>query len=137
MIKNIGSIDSNNSSLFMWCFRFFNFSTEGDSYAVPVANLEFASLCLKNAYLLLPSDNLNSPEPLLLIPGVTPPAPPPAPGPAGSAPLTADGIIALKNAILAASAYVCLCLGDYILALEHAENLLAQTRLSGVHKSVD
>lgn len=115
-------------------FELFVFSTEGDSYAVPVANLEFASLCLKNAYLLLPSDNLNSPEPLLLIPGVTPPAPPPCPGPAASAPLSPDAIIALRNAILIASAYVGLCLGDYILALEHAQNLLSQPRISGVHR---
>lgn len=99
-----------------------------------MANLEFASLCLKNAYILLPKDNLNSPEPLLLIPGVTPPAPPPSPGPAAVAPLSPDAIIALKNAVLVASSYVCLCLGDYILALEHAQNLLAQTRISGVHK---
>lgn len=110
------------------------YSTEGDSYAVPVANLEFASLCLKNALLLLPSDNLNSPEPLLLIPGVTPPAPPPSPGPAASAPLSPDGIMALKNGTLVASAYVCLCLGDYIVALEHAQNLLLQPRMSGVHR---
>lgn len=110
------------------------FSTESQSYAVPVATLEFASLCLKNSYLLLPSETANSPVPLLLIPGVTPPAPPPSPGPAPSSPLSPDGILSLKNAILAASAYVSLCLGDYILTLQHAQNLLNQPKISGVHR---
>lgn len=110
------------------------YSTEPQTYAVPVATLEFASLCLRNAYLLLPTDTISSPVPLLLIPGVTPPAPPPNPGPAPSNSLTPDGIIELRNTILASSAYVALCLGDYILALEHAQNLLSQPRISGCHK---
>ncbi|KAK5647472.1 hypothetical protein RI129_002364 [Pyrocoelia pectoralis] len=109
------------------------YSVEGEPYAVPVPTLEFASLCLRNAYLLLPSDT-TSPIPLLLIPGVTPPAPPPSPGPAPSVPLSPNCISALKNSILAASAYVCLCLGDYLLALEYARNLLTQPKLLGVHR---
>lgn len=96
--------------------------------------LEFASLCLKNAYLLLPSDAASSPVPLLLIPGVTPPAPPPSPGPAPSNPLSTNEICKLRNAILAASSYVSLCLGDYILALEYAKNLLSQPKLSEGHR---
>ncbi|XP_031345122.1 CCR4-NOT transcription complex subunit 10 isoform X1 [Photinus pyralis] len=109
------------------------YSVEGEPYAVPVPTLEFASLCLRNAYLLLPSDT-TSPIPLLLIPGVTPPAPPPSPGPAPSVPLSPNSVSALKNSILASSAYVCLCLGDYVLALEHARNLLSQSKLLGAHR---
>lgn len=104
------------------------------SYAVPLPTLEFASLCLRNAYLLLPSDTTSSPVPLLLIPGVTPPAPPPSPGPAPSNPLSAHEISKLRNAILIASAYVSLCLGDYILALEYARNALSQLKLSEGHR---
>ncbi|KAK4885485.1 hypothetical protein RN001_001756 [Aquatica leii] len=110
------------------------YSVEGEPYAVPVPTLEFASLCLRNAYLLLPSDTSSSPIPLLLIPGVTPPAPPPSPGPAPSVPLSPNCVAALKNSILAASAYVCLCLGDYVVALEYARNLLRQPRLLGTHR---
>ncbi|CAD6233953.1 GSCOCG00007429001-RA-CDS, partial [Cotesia congregata] len=42
--------------------------------------------------------------------------------------------ISLKIAILAASAYVSLCLGDYILALEHARMLLKIDSLPGAYK---
>lgn len=71
------------------------------------------------------------------MPVVTPPTtPPPSPGPAPSTPLSPRSIAALRNAILAASAYVSLCLGDYLLALEYAQNLLTQPRLSGVHRFV-
>lgn len=110
------------------------YSFEGDSYAVPVPTLEFASLCLRNAYLLLPSETASSPMPLLLMSGVQPPIPPPSPGPAPSSPLSSDCIASLKNAILAASSYVRLCLGDYILALEYAQSLLTQPKLSGAHR---
>ncbi|KAF5307187.1 hypothetical protein FQR65_LT00703 [Abscondita terminalis] len=110
------------------------YSVEGEPYAVPVPTLEFASLCLRNAFLLLPSDTTSSPMPLLLIPGVTPPTPPPSPGPAPSVPLSPNCVSALKNSILAASAYVCLCLGDYVVALEYARNLLKQPVLLGAHR---
>lgn len=104
------------------------------SYAVPLPTLEFASLCLRNALLLLPSDITSSPVPLLLMPGGTPPTPPPSPGPAPSNPLSPHEISKLRNAILIASAYVCLCLGDYILALEHSKNALDQPKLSEGHR---
>lgn len=111
------------------------YSTESQSYAVPVATLEFASLCLRNAYLLLPSEVIISPVPIILLPGgVQPPPPPPTPGPAPSNPLSRKEIAGLKNSVLAASAYVSLCLGDFVLTLEHAQDLLAQPKLSGVHK---
>ncbi|CAG9854808.1 unnamed protein product [Phyllotreta striolata] len=109
------------------------YSSESQSYAVPVPTLEFASLCLRNARALIPSDTA-PPAPLFLIPGVTPPPPPPNPGPGPSNALRPDGVAALANAVLLASAYVSLCLGDYILALEHSKQLLSQPRLSEVHR---
>lgn len=36
--------------------------------------------------------------------------------------------------MLAASAYVSLCLGDYVLALQHAKNLLSLNKLPGAYK---
>lgn len=40
----------------------------------------------------------------------------------------------LKISVLAASAYVSLCLGDYILSLEHAKALLSFNKLPGAYK---
>ncbi|XP_044746567.1 CCR4-NOT transcription complex subunit 10 [Coccinella septempunctata] len=110
------------------------YSSEGQSYAVPVPTLEFASICLRNALILIPSESDSTPQPVYVKPGVRHPAPTPTLGPAPSSPLDADGNVELKNAILAASAFVSMCLGDYIVALEHAEALLAQPRVSSVHK---
>lgn len=109
------------------------FSTESQSYAVPVPTLEFAILCLRNAQLLLPSNAVSSPVPLLVKPGITPPAPPPSPGPAPSNSISPDDLINLRNSIFIEHAYVSLCLGDYIMTLEYAENLLDQPRKSGIH----
>ena len=39
-----------------------------------------------------------------------------------------------RTSILLSSAYVCLCLNDFVLARQYAEKLLKQPRLSGVHK---
>lgn len=39
----------------------------------------------------------------------------------------------LKISILTASAYISLCLGDYILALEYAKSLLSINKLPGAH----
>nr|XP_022912981.1 CCR4-NOT transcription complex subunit 10 [Onthophagus taurus] len=108
------------------------YSTESQSYAVPVPTLEFAILCLRNAEELLPSDTA-VPVPLLLIPGVTPPMPPPSPGPAPSNTLCPDDLISLRNSIYITTAYVSLCIGDYIVTLENTNNLLEQPRKSGIH----
>lgn len=110
------------------------YSTEGQSYAVPIPTLEFASICLRNSLILIPSESDTTPQPVYVKPGVRHPAPTPTFGPAPSSPLDSDGNAELKNAILVASTFVSLCLGDYIVALEHAENLLAQPRLSSIHK---
>lgn len=40
----------------------------------------------------------------------------------------------LKISVLAASAYVCLCLGDYVVALEHAKSLLSINKLPGAYR---
>mgnify|MGYP006989416986 FL=1 len=40
----------------------------------------------------------------------------------------------LRCSVLAAAAYVTLCLGDHIIALDYAQELLQQKPLSGVHK---
>lgn len=111
------------------------YSVDSQSYAVPVPSLEFASLCLRNAKLLLPADAADIPPvPLFLVPGVTPAAPPPSPSLAPSSPSCAKEIQMLKNSILVASSYVGLCLGDYIIALRHANELLEQEQISNVHK---
>ncbi|XP_050295230.1 CCR4-NOT transcription complex subunit 10 isoform X2 [Anthonomus grandis grandis] len=111
------------------------YNAESQSYAIPVPTLEFASLCLKNAKLLIPENvGETPPEPLFLVPGVTPPAPPPSPTVAPSSPVASDEIQNLKNGILIATAYVSLCLGDYINGLNHATELLQQEKISGVHK---
>ncbi|CAH1971240.1 unnamed protein product [Acanthoscelides obtectus] len=112
------------------------YSSESQSYAVPVPSLEFASLCLRNALLLVPpsSDSASTPDPLFLIPGVTPPAPPPPPSASPSNPLDGREVTQLRNAILIAAAYVSLCLGDYVIALEHAQEVLDGESASDVHR---
>ncbi|KAJ9588355.1 hypothetical protein L9F63_018281 [Diploptera punctata] len=115
------------------------YSCEGVSYAIPVATVEFASLCLRNALLLLP--DCQPDEPVVLPPTDTPDGPniPRTPGThyvyaAPSNPLDWHEVASLRCSVLAMSAYVALCLGDYILALDHAQMLLVQPALSGVHR---
>lgn len=55
------------------------------------------------------------------------------PAPPGN-PLKAAEVASLRCSILAASAYVALCLNDYTLALLHAENLLKQPKLTGAQR---
>ncbi|KAM9797917.1 CCR4-NOT transcription complex subunit 10 [Neosynchiropus ocellatus] len=122
--------------------------SEGQSAAIPVASMEFAAICLRNALLLLPeqqqdvkTDNSSkmsthsgstescnensdtcsgkSPESDKLFP-----APP-------SSPLRKQEVENLRCSILACSAYVALALGDNLMALNHAEKLLYQPKVSG------
>lgn len=106
---------------------------EGFSSAIPQLTLEFAYLCLKNALFLLPNNNefnvsiMTSPQ---------------------TVPLTLTGAqystlmsqatsveaLNLKISVLAASAYVCLCLGDCVIALEHSKALLAINKLPGAYR---
>ncbi|XP_015212573.2 CCR4-NOT transcription complex subunit 10 isoform X1 [Lepisosteus oculatus] len=121
---------------------------DGQSAAIPVASMEFAAICLRNALLLLPehqqeakSDNSSKSssqsgsvesssesseacsskgqEGDKFIPA------------APSSPLRKQELENLRCCILACSAYVALALGDNLMALNHAEKLLQQTKLSG------
>ncbi|XP_075068492.1 CCR4-NOT transcription complex subunit 10 isoform X2 [Mixophyes fleayi] len=121
---------------------------DGESSAIPVASMEFAAICLRNALLLLPEDqqdvnkengaknssqtgntdssgesseacsNKNHEGEKFL------PAPP-------SSPLKRQELENLRCSVLACSAYVALALGDNLMALNHADKLLQQPRLSG------
>lgn len=121
--------------------------SEGQSAAIPVASMEFAAICLRNALLLLPehqqhdgkSDNKScsqsgstescsetgdscsgkTQEGDKFIPA------------APSSPLRKQEVENLRCSILACSTYVALALGDNLMALNHAEKLLHQTKLSG------
>ncbi|MEE6466163.1 hypothetical protein FKM82_006856 [Ascaphus truei] len=121
---------------------------DGQSSAIPVASMEFAAICLRNAWLLLPEDqqeakqengsktsnqtgntdssgesseacsNKNQEGDKFI------PAPP-------SSPLRKQELENLRCSVLACSAYVALALGDNLMALNHADKLLQQPRLSG------
>ncbi|XP_056376084.1 CCR4-NOT transcription complex subunit 10 isoform X1 [Hyla sarda] len=121
---------------------------DGESSAIPVASMEFAAICLRNALLLLPEDqqdgskengaknssqignqdssgesseacsNKNHESDKFL------PAPP-------SSPLKRQELENLRCSVLACSSYVALALGDNLMSLNHAEKLLQQPRLSG------
>lgn len=47
--------------------------------------------------------------------------------------ITLREVLSLRNSALAASAFVCLCIADYTLALEHAQNLLTQSQVNEAH----
>ncbi|KAK1119018.1 hypothetical protein K0M31_013790 [Melipona bicolor] len=116
------------------------YHSEGFPFAIPQLTLEFASLCLKNALFLLPNNNeINIPITTIASPQTVPLS------------LTAGHNLGaqhstlisqttnveasnLKISVLAASAYVCLCLGDYVIALEHAKSLLSIDKLPGAYK---
>lgn len=48
--------------------------------------------------------------------------------------VTAVEALNLKISVLAATAYICLCLGDYVVALEHAKSLLNINKLPGAYR---
>ncbi|XP_063308290.1 CCR4-NOT transcription complex subunit 10 isoform X1 [Pelobates fuscus] len=121
---------------------------DGESSAIPVASMEFAAICLRNALILLPEDQPESKQEngskttsqtsntdssgetgetcsSKIHEGekfVT--APP-------SSPLRRLELENLRCSVLACSAYVALALGDNLMGLNHAEKLLQQPRLSG------
>uniref|UniRef100_A0A671MB04 CCR4-NOT transcription complex subunit 10 n=1 Tax=Sinocyclocheilus anshuiensis TaxID=1608454 RepID=A0A671MB04_9TELE len=122
---------------------------EGQSAAIPVASMEFAAICLRNALLLLPEhqqhdskpDNgskscsqsgstESSSETSDACSGKTQEGDKFIPA-APSSPLRKQEVENLRCSILACSAYVALALGDNLMALNHAEKLLHQTKLSG------
>uniref|UniRef100_A0A8C0HEF2 CCR4-NOT transcription complex subunit 10 n=1 Tax=Chelonoidis abingdonii TaxID=106734 RepID=A0A8C0HEF2_CHEAB len=121
---------------------------DGQSSAIPVASMEFAAICLRNALLLLPEDQQepkqeNGSKTHTQLGGNAEnnesseacsskshegdkfiPAPP-------SSPLRKQELENLRCSILACSAYVALALGDNLMALNHADKLLQQPKLSG------
>uniref|UniRef100_A0A7M4EBW2 CCR4-NOT transcription complex subunit 10 n=1 Tax=Crocodylus porosus TaxID=8502 RepID=A0A7M4EBW2_CROPO len=121
---------------------------DGQSSAIPVASMEFAAICLRNALLLLPEDQQeskqeNGSKTSNQLGGNAEnsesseacstkshegdkfiPAPP-------SSPLRKQELENLRCSILACSAYVALALGDNLMALNHADKLLQQPKLSG------
>uniref|UniRef100_A0AAY5E8R1 CCR4-NOT transcription complex subunit 10 n=1 Tax=Electrophorus electricus TaxID=8005 RepID=A0AAY5E8R1_ELEEL len=123
--------------------------SEGQSAAIPVASMEFAAICLRNALLLLPEHQQHESKPdngskSSSQSGSTesgsensdacsgkgqeadkfiPAAP--------SSPLRKQEVENLRCCILACSAYVALALGDNLMALNHADKLLHQPKLSG------
>lgn len=100
--------------------------------AIPAATLEFASLCLRNALLLLPEmtgdtaaaeQNDDKDDGKLGAETVLVQAPP-------GNPMRAQEVHNLRCSVLCASSYVALCLNDYTMALQYAETLLKQPKLS-------
>ncbi|XP_071591532.1 CCR4-NOT transcription complex subunit 10 isoform X2 [Heliangelus exortis] len=94
---------------------------DGQSSAIPVASMEFAAICLRNALLLLPEDQQepkqeNGSKPSSQLGGNTE---------------NSESSEACRCSILACSAYVALALGDNLMALNHADKLLQQPKLSG------
>lgn len=113
---------------------------EGFPSAIPQLTLEFASLCLKNALFLLPNNNeLNVPLTTIASPQAVPLSLTASHnlGVQHStlmSQVTAVEALNLKISVLAATAYICLCLGDYVVALEHAKSLLNINKLPGAYR---
>ncbi|KAM6088362.1 CCR4-NOT transcription complex subunit 10 isoform 2-T2 [Chlamydotis macqueenii] len=94
---------------------------DGQSSAIPVASMEFAAICLRNALLLLPEDQQ---EPKQENGSKTT-------NQLGGNAENSESSEACRCSILACSAYVALALGDNLMALNHADKLLQQPKLSG------
>ncbi|KAL3060738.1 CCR4-NOT transcription complex subunit 10 isoform X1 [Trematomus bernacchii] len=122
--------------------------SEGQSAAIPVASMEFAAIGLRNALLLLPEhqqdaktengskicSQAGSTESGSEISDACSGKGPEADkflSAAPSSPLRKQEVENLRCSILACSAYVALALGDNLMALNHAEKLLHQTKVSG------
>ncbi|XP_062321074.1 CCR4-NOT transcription complex subunit 10 isoform X3 [Osmerus eperlanus] len=123
--------------------------SEGQSAAIPVASMEFAAICLRNGLLLLPEHpqqegKPNSSSKTSSQSGSTESGSENSDACSGkgqegdkflsaapSSPLRKQEVENLRCSILACSAYVALALGDNLMALNHAEKLLHQSKLSG------
>lgn len=136
-------------------------SDQSQSFAIPSTNLEFASLCLRNAWTLVdfhanefkaraaaaaatatttatasdanPAAGTTSGSaasagsaPLAQVADEKPECSP-------SKPLIAQSMHNLRCAVLAASAYVQICLGEYLLALDYARKLAQLEQLPDVY----
>uniref|UniRef100_A0A3B3DW01 CCR4-NOT transcription complex subunit 10 n=1 Tax=Oryzias melastigma TaxID=30732 RepID=A0A3B3DW01_ORYME len=111
--------------------------SEGQSAAIPVASMEFAAICLRNALLLLPEQHQQD---------ATTESSSRSSSQSGGAESGCENSDTCRSehqnkrppsspaslcSILACSAYVALALGDNLMALNHAEKLLHQNKLSG------
>ncbi|KAM8869013.1 CCR4-NOT transcription complex subunit 10 isoform 2-T2 [Spinachia spinachia] len=123
--------------------------SEGQSAAIPVASMEFAAICLRNALLLLPDHQQQDTKTengskSFSQSGSTESGSENSDACSGkgqdadkflsaapSSPLRKQEVENLRCSILACSAYVALALGDNLTALNHAEKLLHQTKVSG------
>lgn len=102
-------------------FFCFVFSDDSQSFAIPSTNLEFASLCLRNALTLVEHHAREFKINKTTASGIgrveksecSPSKPP-----------TQQTFNNLFCAILAAYSYVQICLGEYMLALENANKLI-------------
>ncbi|XP_041708006.1 CCR4-NOT transcription complex subunit 10 isoform X1 [Coregonus clupeaformis] len=123
--------------------------SDGQSAAIPVASMEFAAICLRNGLVLLPDHQQQetkaengSKTPSQS--GSTESGSENSDACSGkgqegdkflsaapSSPLRKQEVENLRCSLLACSAYVALALGDNLMALNHAEKLLHQTKLSG------
>lgn len=109
----------------------------GSSAAIPAANLDFASLCLRNALTLINHySNIASQfaeadaAAEIGLFGSIQESVPCNP----SSPLTKEAIENLRMQILTAACYVELQLGDYTMAFQHARTLLKMENLPKTHK---
>uniref|UniRef100_A0A8D8VMR5 CCR4-NOT transcription complex subunit 10 n=2 Tax=Cacopsylla melanoneura TaxID=428564 RepID=A0A8D8VMR5_9HEMI len=116
ILNTIGSGAHRKIVLNQDIFNNIKYSCEAESYAIPVASLEFASLCLRNALVLCSPAILHSPSP------------------SPQSPSSETALADLQCCILAAAAYTSLCLGDPNVALGHASLLLSQPNLSPLHR---
>lgn len=88
-------------------------SSEAVSAAVPMPSLEFGSLCVRNAAMLLKRDSID------YSPSHTP---------------VDKNIDYIFGCIQSAGAYIALCLGDPVVALKYSQELLEHNTVNKVHK---
>ncbi|XP_036794176.1 CCR4-NOT transcription complex subunit 10 isoform X5 [Oncorhynchus mykiss] len=123
--------------------------SDGQSAAIPVASMEFAAICLRNGLVLLPDhqqqeNKAENGSKTTSQSGSTESGSENSDACSGkgqegdkflsaapSSPLRKQEVENLRCSLLACSAYVALVLGDNLMALNHAEKLLHQTKLSG------
>lgn len=93
-------------------------SCEQVSAAIPNPTMEFAALALRNALLILGEEGEGE-SPVTLEP---------------ANPISADQVQLLRCSVLASAAYVHLCVGEYLVALQWSRQLLRQRLLSLPHQ---
>ncbi|XP_065837221.1 CCR4-NOT transcription complex subunit 10-like [Oscarella lobularis] len=106
-------------------------SAHGHGAAMPTLSLEFANICLRNAWQLLPRERDGAAESAEQG-GAANGASEVYPSVHSIPPIKFSEVPSLKCSILACSAFISLCLGDYVMALEYGTQLLARANLSGL-----